>query len=131
MSTCRARGALEEIQSRIRTYAQGHAQLSWIHGRGWAYEPFPGGLPTREQLDAVVPDRPAVMRCFDGHSIWVNSKALAAAGITRNTPDPPQRDDRARSEDRRTDGCPQRSARVGACPESRSEADARRNNVKR
>ncbi len=81
--------SLEDIQSRIRTYAQGHSQLSWIHGRGWAYEPFPGGLPIREQLDAVVPDRPAVMRCFDGHSIWVNSKALTAAGITRNTPDPP------------------------------------------
>jgi hypothetical protein len=81
--------SLEEIQSRIRTYAQGHAQLAWIHGRGWAYEPFPGGLPTREQLDAVVSDRPAIMRCFDGHSIWVNSKALAAAGITKNTPDPP------------------------------------------
>jgi predicted amidohydrolase YtcJ len=81
--------SLEEIQSRIRTYAQGHTQLPWIHGRGWAYEPFPGGLPVREQLDAVVPDRPAIMRCFDGHSIWVNSKALAAAGITKSMPNPP------------------------------------------
>ena len=81
--------SLDEIQSRIRTYAQGHTQLPWIHGRGWAYEPFPGGLPVREQLDAVVPDRPAMMRCFDGHSIWVNSKALAAAGITKDTPNPP------------------------------------------
>ena len=80
---------LDEVQSRIRGFAQGHAQLGWIRGRGWAYELFPGGLPTREQLDAVVSDRPAVMGCFDGHSIWVNSKALAAAGITKNTPDPP------------------------------------------
>src|SRR4029077_6051630 len=58
-------------------------------GRGWGYEPFPGSQPTRQQLDAAVPDRPAVMRCYDGHSIWVNSRALAAAGITKNTPDPP------------------------------------------
>src|SRR4029077_5832704 len=58
-------------------------------GRGWGYEPFPDSQPTRAQLDAAVSDRPAVMRCFDGHSIWVNSKALAAAGITKNTPDPP------------------------------------------
>ncbi len=80
---------LEQVQSRIREFARAHAQLVWIRGRGWGYGPFPGGLPTREQLDAVVSDRPAVMRCFDGHSIWVNSKALAAAGITKDTPDPP------------------------------------------
>src|SRR5204863_8404535 len=36
-----------------------------------------------------VADRPAVMRCFDGHSVWVNSKALAAAGITKATADQP------------------------------------------
>ena len=30
------------------------------------------------------------MRCFDGHSIWVNSKALALAGITKDTPNPPR-----------------------------------------
>src|SRR5262249_7036713 len=66
-----------------------HADRSWIRGRGWGYGPFGSGLPTRQHLDAVVPDRPAVMRCFDGHSLWVNSKALAAAGITKATPDPP------------------------------------------
>ena len=52
------------------------------------YVPFPGGLPTREQLDAVVPDRPAFMRCYDGHTGWVNSAALRLAGIDRDTPDP-------------------------------------------
>ena len=49
----------------------------------------PAASPTRAQLDEVVPDRPAVMNCYDGHSIWVNSKALALAGITRDTPNPP------------------------------------------
>ena len=80
---------LDEVQSRIRSFAAAHADRSWIRGRGWAYAPFPGGLPTRQQLDVVVPDRPAIMRCFDGHSVWVNSKALALAGITKDTPDPP------------------------------------------
>ncbi|MGH9144366.1 MAG: amidohydrolase [Vicinamibacterales bacterium] len=80
---------LEEIQRRIRSFADAHKDRSWVKGRGWGYEPFPGSVPVREQLDAVVPDRPASMRCFDGHSIWVNSKALALAGITRDTPDPP------------------------------------------
>jgi predicted amidohydrolase YtcJ len=80
---------LDEVQSRIRTFAKDHPNRSWIRGRGWGYGPFPGSQPTRQQLDAAVPDRPAVMRCYDGHSIWVNSKALAAAGITKATPDPP------------------------------------------
>ena len=77
------------MQQRIRTFAAAHADRQWIQGRDWHYEPFPGGQPTRAQLDAVVADRPAVMRCYDGHSVWVNSKALALAGITRATPDPP------------------------------------------
>ena len=36
----------------------------------------------------MVSDRPAYMDCYDGHSGWANSKALAAAGITKDTPDP-------------------------------------------
>lgn len=80
---------LEEVQERIRTFAVAHPDRSWVKGRGWRYEPFPGSQPTRQQLDAAVPDRPAYMRCFDGHSVWVNSKALQLAGITKDTPDPP------------------------------------------
>jgi len=45
-------------------------------------------MPHKRYLDEVVPDRPAVMRCADGHTSWVNSKALALAGITKKTPDP-------------------------------------------
>jgi predicted amidohydrolase YtcJ len=80
---------LQEVQSRIRVFAKAHPERAWIEGRGWGYEAFPGNLPTREELDAVVPDRPAIMNCFDGHSVWVNSKALALAGIDKTTPDPP------------------------------------------
>jgi predicted amidohydrolase YtcJ len=81
--------SLDDLQSRIRSYAAAHPERSWIRGRGWGYGPFGDGLPLRSQLDAAVPDRPAVMRCYDGHSVWVNSRALAAAGITSATPDPP------------------------------------------
>jgi predicted amidohydrolase YtcJ len=80
---------VEEMQTRIRAFAAAHPDMAWIRGRGWGYGPFPDGMPTREQLDAAVADRPVVMRCFDGHSLWVNSKALAAAGITKDTRDPP------------------------------------------
>ena len=79
---------LDEVQQRIRTFAASHPKATWIRGRGWNYGPFPGGVPTAAQLDAALSDRPAVLVCFDGHSSWVNSKALAAAGITKDTPDP-------------------------------------------
>ncbi len=79
---------LEEVQSKIREFAAANPSAPWIRGRGWNYGPFPGGVPTREQLDAVLPDRPAALVCFDGHSTWVNSKALDAASITRATADP-------------------------------------------
>ena len=49
---------------------------------------FPGGLPTREELDAVVADRPVALTNRDCHGMWVNSRALEAAGITDSTPDP-------------------------------------------
>ena len=79
---------LAQVQDKIRAFAAAHADAAWVEGRGWLYSPFPGGTPTRQQLDAVVPDRPAVMTCYDGHSVWVNSKALALAGITKETPNP-------------------------------------------
>ena len=79
---------LPAVQNKIRAFAAAHGASPWIQGRGWLYSPFPGGLPTRAQLDAVVSDRPAAMSCYDGHSLWVNSRALALAGITKDTPDP-------------------------------------------
>lgn len=80
--------SLEQIQIKIRTFAAANSDQPWVLGRGWLYGAFPGGLPTRQQLDALIPDRPAVMECYDGHTKWLNSKALAMAGITAATPDP-------------------------------------------
>ena len=80
---------LDEVQQRVRDFAAKNPSAPWIRGRGWNYGAFPGGLPTRAQLDAALADRPATLVCFDGHSSWVNSKALEAAGITADTADPP------------------------------------------
>ena len=49
---------------------------------------FPGGLPTARALDEVVADRPVALANRDHHGMWVNSRALQAAGITEGTPDP-------------------------------------------
>jgi hypothetical protein len=66
-------------------------ELAWIIGRGWSLSTFPpDGRPDKRLLDAVVPDRPVALKSVDGHSLWVNSKALTAAGITALTPDPPR-----------------------------------------
>jgi predicted amidohydrolase YtcJ len=79
---------LDEIQARVRDWAERNADAPWVLGRGWFYQPFPGGLPTRQQIDAIVPDRPAHLLSYDGHTSWVNSRALRLAGITRSTPNP-------------------------------------------
>ena len=81
---------VDEIQSRIRTWATDHADAPWVLGRGWYYQPFVGGLPTRQQLDAIVPDRPAQIISYDGHTSWVNTRALKLARITKKTPNPPR-----------------------------------------
>jgi predicted amidohydrolase YtcJ len=80
--------SVEAIAGAIAGHAKARPNDAWIKGRGWMYAPFPGGLPTRAILDAVVPDRPAFIRCYDGHTAWVNTAALRLAGIDRDTPDP-------------------------------------------
>jgi predicted amidohydrolase YtcJ len=81
-------GTVEAIGDAIAGHAAARPDAAWVMGHGWMYVPFPGGLPTRQQLDAVVPDRPALMRCYDGHTGWVNTAALRLAGIDGDTPDP-------------------------------------------
>ncbi len=72
----------------IRSYAEARPEVPWVIGDGWYMSAFPGGTPTRQALDAVVPDRPAFFVNRDGHGAWVNSRALALAGIDRASPDP-------------------------------------------
>lgn len=73
--------------SLITKYAASHSE-EWVVGAGWFGDVFEGGLPTKELLDELVPDRPAVFTSHDAHGVWVNSRALQLAGITRDTADP-------------------------------------------
>lgn len=83
----------EEVLAAVRRCAAqspgGDSGSDWLRGGGWELPVFPGANPHRSLLDVAVPDRPAVLMGADGHSAWVNSRALALAGITRDTPDPP------------------------------------------
>ena len=80
--------SLEEYRRIIAEYSAANPDAPWILGGGWYMDVFPGGTPTKEVLDAIVPDRPAMLTNRDGHGAWVNSRALALGGITRDTPDP-------------------------------------------
>lgn len=74
--------SLPEMLDRIRAYAVAHPDEPWILGRGWIYAYVDGGrLPTRQDLDSVVPSRPVYLEAYDGHTAWVNTKALEIAGI--------------------------------------------------
>lgn len=79
---------LDDIKDTIRVWSEAHPERAWITGRGWYYQPFNGTMPTRQMLDALVPDRPAYLIAYDGHTGWANSKALEAAGINRRTKNP-------------------------------------------
>ena len=61
----------------------------WVLGGGWSMEAFPGGVPSATDLGAVAGGRPVFLLNRDHHSAWVSPVALARAGITRDTPDPP------------------------------------------
>lgn len=78
----------EEYLAAVKAYADTHPGLPWILGGGWSMAAFPGGTPTCEDLDSVVPDRPVFLPNRDHHGAWVNSRALELAGISRDSPDP-------------------------------------------
>ncbi len=79
--------ALEDVLSTLADYvAQNPSGV--IRGFGWRMDMFGPDGPHREALDAILPDRPALLVAIDGHSMWVNSETLRMAGITADTPDP-------------------------------------------
>ena len=79
-----------DIQKRLREYASERPGDDWILGRGWNYAMFGAeALPHKKYLDEIFPNRPVFLEGYDGHTYWANSKALVLAGITRETPDPP------------------------------------------
>lgn len=77
------------IQKRLKEFADSHPGSGWIVGQGWSYDVFAPAMPDKKPLDQIFPDRPVYLESYDGHSAWVNSKALELAGITAATADPP------------------------------------------
>ncbi|KRB35209.1 amidohydrolase [Microbacterium sp. Root180] len=76
---------VQETLDLIRQGAQ-RSDAEWLTGGGWSHELF--ALPTRQQLDEIVPDRPVALSDAGHHTLWVNSRALELAGVDRTTPQP-------------------------------------------
>ncbi len=82
-------GSAAECVARVADAAAAVPGDGWLEGRGWDQNDWADtAWPTRQLLDAVAGGRPVFLRRIDGHAAWANSAALAAAGITRDTPDP-------------------------------------------
>ena len=86
----------DAIVEQVEAAAAGAPPGAWIVGRGWHQdkwerrpEPNVEGLPLHATLSAVSPENPVFLSHTSGHGVFVNARALDAAGITRTTPDPP------------------------------------------
>jgi len=81
--------SLAEALAKISQYAADNPGRQWIIGNGWNQEAWGlGRFPTAAELDAVVADRPVFLSRVDGHAVWVNGAAMAAAGISSATKSP-------------------------------------------
>jgi len=71
------------------SYAEANAGLTWIQGRGWNQTQWPSNaFPSAKSLDDIFPNQPVWLKRVDGHAGWANSKAMALAGITKDTTSP-------------------------------------------
>jgi predicted amidohydrolase YtcJ len=80
----------EGYAAAVARYAADRPDVPFILGGGWVMDAFGTDGPHLAALDAVVADRPVLLESTDGHSAWVNSRALELAGLIQATPDPPR-----------------------------------------
>ena len=81
-------GTLDDVFAALVEHVKANPGDDFIIGGYWNTALFDQKGPTKAALDAVVSDRPVMLYDWSGHSQWMNSKALEALGITRDTPDP-------------------------------------------
>ena len=79
---------LAQVQDKSARSRRPTPTRRWSRAAAGSTRRFPAARRPDNSSMRVIPDRPAVMTCYDGHSVWVNSKALALAGITKETPNP-------------------------------------------
>lgn len=80
--------SLAAIYAGVSSWSLAHPDAEWIYGGGFDLALTPDGVFDAHWLDAVVADRPVVLRAVDYHTLWCNSEALARSGLTAGTPEP-------------------------------------------
>ena len=79
-----------DLVAKTRAFAASLPDDAWVITQGWRdYRWDPPVPPTKRSLDEAFPDRPCAMYSGDGHTMWLNSRALELVGITRDSV-PPQ-----------------------------------------
>ena len=73
----------DDILGALRAYRDKVGKADIVRGFGWRYFAFPATGPRKEDLDAIWPDVPVILFAIDAHSAWVNSQALALAGVAK------------------------------------------------
>lgn len=82
-------GSREKYLEAVAAYVAAHPEVDVVRGAGWDPAVLGGHGPTKEALDRIEHARPVLLNDVQDHALWVNSAALAAAGVTGDTPDPP------------------------------------------
>ncbi|MGI2001636.1 amidohydrolase [Shewanella frigidimarina] len=76
----------QQAVERAKAFSKNNPTDGWLMGRGWNQELWDSKqFPTKESLDKAFKANPVSFGRVDGHAIWVNSKALALAGISSTT----------------------------------------------
>ncbi len=82
--------SLAEMMAKIESFAKEAPAGHWLIGGNWDHTLWAKkALPTRQELDRVTGDHPALLDRIDGHIAVANSAALTAAGVTGKTVPPP------------------------------------------
>ena len=79
---------IDKYMDRLKKFIDEHPGNGLVRGTGWVLGNFQGErVPTRHDIDKICSDRPVVLESFCQHNLWVNTKAIEAAGVDENTPD--------------------------------------------
>src|SRR5262245_49291134 len=74
--------SMDELVKRVKDFDSAHPNETWILGRGWDQNKFPGkSFPTNEALNKLFPDKPVLLERVDGHASIANEKACELAGV--------------------------------------------------
>lgn len=79
------------VEEKVKTAKPGE----WIVGRGWHQEKWDKiplnnvlGYPFHDELSAISPNNPVLLRHASGHAVFANERAMKEAGISKESPNP-------------------------------------------